>query len=1203
MTNFSTAVKASGEALNSQGSAMKENEKYMESIKARVQAVKNELQEMILKSDLNKLIKSFLSLAETILKVQNAIGGLKPLLTFVAGILITFNIDKMVVGIGKVITLLKSDVFTKFLTSMVDFDLALKSLIKGEGIYITETETATVATEGYGLALSSLQTIIGMITIAITLLVVAVNAYNSAQEEHSRKAHEFVEEEQEQINKINELINKIDTEKLSRESLNEIISENLKKYEEEISKIDDVNEARKRTIELLEKEKETEAKKIVASASATYEKESKKLENFSFGSKFKFGFNSTERAARKASERYKEYVNPDGTTEDFINYIIEQRNKLKENSDDVNAYLTIFGFSSKEEAQETFNYIQNQYEELTESVNNFENSLRRLGYVYENNQLISIEDTLNKGSDYYGKGNAESIFKEIQQAKEEYKLTDGEALIVKENLKKYGYDIKETIEQLQLGTVKQSKEAEDELAGFVEVFGLTEQQQADIIANLANNDFDIGATIESLGIPTEVLDSWNEFAEETEEANKFLEETGLKENVLQKQIGISSTNLVRQANEWGVNTKYLYDYLTALNKFDESLDNVQSNYNTLKSAVDEYNESGGFSIDTLQQLLKLSPEYLQTIFDENGELRLQNGILELNEQAIKDKVSAMAAEAKQDIYNNAVKRINNLSTDENVRKMIESKEAFDDTTNAIKKNSDSLVENAEATYLNAVSKARLSGKTTKNQLINQIMKETEEQISLIDNMVEKLGKDFSGTMNLNTKSTNETNSALKEQNQLLKQQKQELQDKKKQYEDVIGYIKKKIQDEIKKIEEEKKKQVESIKEQIDAIKELKDAELDSIQEQIDKLKEKQDEEEEYWQKKIDALKEQNDELNTQLEYEQLLQDLAKAKAKRVRVYEEGKGFVYKEDTNEIDKAQSKLDEFNRKQSYEKQLKQLEEYKKKSKENYDKQIKDLEDLKDEKEKNYDKQIKDLEDYQKKVEADYDARIKYFQDYLDKFTAETDAYENEVNRQLAIQLTGIDFEQQGWQTRLDNLANFVEKYNALLGDIHTLDGVEDTTTETTEDPEKTKKEPNKTRGQEIADEAKKNIENERKKIEEAKNKAKVKKKASGDSYISEDGVYLVGDSPNQELVIGSRINGSLMNLTQGSGVVNSTSTRTLAGILNQLGVIGNQGVNMSNSHNKSTNISIGNISLPSVQNGKDFVDYLQNFSLQMTQEAFA
>lgn len=1216
MANFNTAIKANEEALHSDGSALKENEKYMESIQARIQAVKNELQEMILKSDLDKFIKKFLELSQTVLKFQNAIGGLEPLLVLIAGILITFNLDKIIVNLNKIFGLLRTDVLEKVLFSLTDFDMALKSLANGQRVVIGTTESATVATEGYTMALSSLQLVTGLVTVAITILISVINAYNSAQEARIRESKEALDNEKDQIKKISELVDEINSENLSRETLNDIISKNLQQYEEEISKIDDLNEARKRSLELIDEERKIKAEQIQASASTTYEKYLKQLEKGNYG---KFSFKdifkaSSEFNAIKISNLIK------GDTEETLKTLEEFINNYNSS-----IYYKTTGLT-KDELSDVYNYIKEQSEDAQTFIDNFNESLKQLGYTYEDVsgkgkdfKLISIEDAITSGSGSYGKGNAEEIFKEIQKVKEEYKLTDEEAIIVKNNLKKYGYDVEKTVQELQLGTVKQAKEAQDELNAFVEVFGLTEEQQAQILENLADYDYDIGATMEALGIDPEKLSDWEEYSELTEKAQATLKELGIEEKNLQKEIGMSSNELVKQAEAWNISGAGLYNYLKKLNEFDESMDNVQSAYATLTSAVDEYNVNNGFTIDTMQTLLRLNPEYLSLLEEENG-------VMKINEEALKNKVIEQVQEAKQTVYNMGIKKLDALINGENKDTINDSSDATVEYTGIIDGNTFSLQGNTQAVYQNLLARTKNSSKLKEDA--EQISKEIQEAIDIIDKTVNLTTKDFAAGMKGATNSTKETNSALKEQNSLLQQQKQELEDKKKQYDTVVSYIKKKIQGEIDKLKDQKKAEVDAIKDKIDAIKDEKEAESDKIDEQIDKLKEQQEIEEEYWQKKIDALKEQNDELETQLEYEELLENLAKAKAKRVRVYKEGQGFVYTEDTNEIDKAQAKLDEFNRKQSYEKQLKELEDFKKKSKENYEKQIDDLEKLKKDKEKNYDEQIKKLEEQQKAIEDSYDAQIKYFQDYLDKFTEETDAYENQQNRLLALQLTGIDFEAQGWQTRLDNLADFVEKYNALLGDIHTLDSVVDTgsTTDVTKTDDTSKEEEKKKAVDKIKESTKKYVINNRDLADQiSKNKYKDTTKyepytdntnknkigskagmpstrATGDSYIKEDGAYLVGDSPNQELVLGSKINGSLVNLQKGSGVVNATSTNTLAGILNQLGSMGSV-VNTSNTSNKNTTISIGNISLPNVSNGRDFVDYLQNFSLQMTQEAFA
>lgn len=60
---------------------------------------------------------------------------------------------------------------------------------------------------------------------------------------------------------------------------------------------------------------------------------------------------------------------------------------------------------------------------------------------------------------------------------------------------------------------------------------------------------------------------------------------------------------------------------------DKAIDDIQSVYDALKNAQKEYADTGYISIDTMQSLLGLEPKYLALLFNEKGQL-------ELNEEAL-----------------------------------------------------------------------------------------------------------------------------------------------------------------------------------------------------------------------------------------------------------------------------------------------------------------------------------------------------------------------------------------------------------------------------------------------------------------------------------------------------------------------------------------------------------------------------------------
>ena len=62
--------------------------------------------------------------------------------------------------------------------------------------------------------------------------------------------------------------------------------------------------------------------------------------------------------------------------------------------------------------------------------------------------------------------------------------------------------------------------------------------------------------------------------------------------------------------------------LTTLGKISESINTIQNAYKTLSDAIDEYNEEGAFSIDTLQSVIALGDDWLDYLVNKEGKLKL-----------------------------------------------------------------------------------------------------------------------------------------------------------------------------------------------------------------------------------------------------------------------------------------------------------------------------------------------------------------------------------------------------------------------------------------------------------------------------------------------------------------------------------------------------------------------------------------------------
>ena len=103
---------------------------------------------------------------------------------------------------------------------------------------------------------------------------------------------------------------------------------------------------------------------------------------------------------------------------------------------------------------------------------------------------------------------------------------------------------------------------------------------------------------------------------------------------------------------------------------------------------------------------------------------------------------------------------------------------------------------------------------------------------------------------------------------------------------------------------EKKRMQELVEESTKAIEESTKA----VEDAVDKINEKYDSE-------LSRLEEVNDALSDQIEYEKLLDEMAKAREQKKLVYKDGR-FQYVQDADAISAAQAKLDEYNRNKSLE-----------------------------------------------------------------------------------------------------------------------------------------------------------------------------------------------------------------------------------------------------------------------------------------------
>ena len=226
-----------------------------------------------------------------------------------------------------------------------------------------------------------------------------------------------------------------------------------------------------------------------------------------------------------------------------------------------------------------------------------------------------------------------------------------------------------------------------------------------------------------------------------------------------------------------------------------------------------------------------------------------------------------------------------------------------------------------------------------------------------------------------------------------------------QYEEEIYKGRAKLADELK--EQQKKDAEEAAEAQKKALeKQKEDFEtavnyvIKQIDEEISKLQDLRDQTEQYYDDKIDAVNEANDALEDQIQYEELLNNLAKAKDNQLYVFQNGQ-FQYIQDVEAIASAQAELDAYER----------------------DKALQD--------------EVKNLETLKEQALASIDEQIEGWEKYKEQWESVTTQYQEQQEKLLAEQVLGIDTEQKNWETRLENVQSFVDKYNSILSNLGAVD----------------------------------------------------------------------------------------------------------------------------------------------------------------------
>lgn len=318
--------------------------------------------------------------------------------------------------------------------------------------------------------------------------------------------------------------------------------------------------------------------------------------------------------------------------------------------------------------------------------------------------------------------------------------------------------------------------------------------------------------------------------------------------------------------------------------------------------------------------------------------------------------------------------------------------------------------------------------------VNGNIKEYESELRRCNLLVAEWNSHLGDTVNLSKKIETQQKAIENQQKVLEEQQKalnNELEKAQKNADSYANAMTKQVESVINRLEKEKtaledeksildeqlntlEKQQETIQSTIEQYKQMVDMVKSETDKEIDILKEQQKSEEEAIQAKIDALKKSKEEQETandlaerQLDLQQKLADLEKAKQNKVRTYSSEKGWHYASDKEVIANAETALDE--------------------SQKAYDKAIND---------KLYNEQLEALENQKTAVTENFEAQIKSHEDFYEQWKEIIDEQTNAENEQLANEILGAEWREKIKNKDIDILNKFKANFKSYNNQLNAL-----------------------------------------------------------------------------------------------------------------------------------------------------------------------
>lgn len=259
INNFETVEEVIATAANSTGSALAENERYLDSIAGKVSKFKATFEELsvtLINSEFVKQIVDFgtglLNVLNSVAKLIDSIGGLNTVLMGTVGIIAAIKLDSII----KLISVTLPAAFMKLIKPLTTVITAIsrapavfKSFKSGTALAIPGTSRFSTALKALGISASAAQLAIGALTVVITAAIAIYQHHQQKLQEQRDAAIDAASSAETLSGEIVDLTNKylelseaVKTDASSKDDLLSTQDELIKKLDLEKGRIDELVE-------------------------------------------------------------------------------------------------------------------------------------------------------------------------------------------------------------------------------------------------------------------------------------------------------------------------------------------------------------------------------------------------------------------------------------------------------------------------------------------------------------------------------------------------------------------------------------------------------------------------------------------------------------------------------------------------------------------------------------------------------------------------------------------------------------------------------------------------------------------------------------------------------------------------------------------------------------------------------------------------